>query len=431
MTTATAAAPYDVVIIGGGPVGGTLGALLLRAASQRPLRVLLLERDLPRETGDGDKPMPSSEPHDLQAPRELRVSALSRASERVLGAAGAWEAIRAGRISPYERMHVWPEQAEPRGPGSLRFDAAELSEPNLGYIIENRRVQRAALQAFTATGGVLRSGELQGIEFGARHVTLATTGGAIAARLVVGADGARSVVRGLAGLPADRQDYGQRAIVANVQPVQPHEHTAWQRFLGDGTLALLPLDNGQCSIVWSLPNAEAAARLACDPAQFSAALTDASANVLGELVLQGERLAFPLQRLDATSYARERCVLVGDAAHVVHPLAGQGVNLGLLDAAALAQCLAEASAEHEDPGALRVLRRYERWRKSENEMMATAMDAFNRFLAFGRDPVSRLAQRGLGWVDRSSMLRRFFVERALGVAGDLPDVARGGGGAPR
>ncbi len=417
MTDVAARTSCDVLIVGGGPVGAALGALLLGDKGPRALRVMLLERDLPRGLHAAEAPAPDE-------PRELRVSALSRASERVLDAAGAWPAIRAGRMGPYERMHVWPEQAEPRGAGALTFDAAELAEPNLGYVVENRRVQRAALQAFVAAGGTLLTGELQGIEFGARGVLLATSAGAVAARLVVGADGARSGVRSLAGLPADRQDYGQRAIVANVQPQQPHERTALQRFLGAGTLALLPLDDGQCSIVWSLPNATANAMLACDAAQFNAALTEASAGVLGQLELRSERLAFPLQRLGATSYARERCVLVGDAAHVVHPLAGQGVNLGLLDAAALAQCLAAATAEGEDPGALRVLRRYERWRKSENELMSTAMDLFNRYLAFGRGPASRLAQRGLGWVDRSALLRRFFVERALGLSGDLPEAAR-------
>ena len=150
-------------------------------------------------------------------------------------------------------------------------------------------------------------------------------------------------------------------------------------------MALLPLANGQSSLVWSLPRDRAEALLAAETAAFNAELTAASAGVLGTLSLASERRSFPLRRVSAPHYVRERCALVGDAAHIVHPLAGQGVNLGLLDAAALVQQLDQASREREDPGALRVLRRYERWRKSDNEVMSLAMDLFNRFLAFGGD----------------------------------------------
>jgi 2-octaprenylphenol hydroxylase len=153
-------------------------------------------------------------------------------------------------------------------------------------------------------------------------------------------------------------------------------------------------------------------------------VTAASDGVLGELELQGERAGFPLRRLEAPRYALERCVLVGDAAHIVHPLAGQGVNLGFLDAAALAQVLAGARDEREDPGALRLLRRYERWRKGDNQLVSTAIDGFNRFLSFGRDRVGRAAQRGLGWVDGSAIAKRLLIERAMGLAGEMPEVAR-------
>ncbi len=407
----TDAINHDVVIVGGGPVGAALGALLARQAGPASAaRILLLERHWP------------------QAPRAdaapaLRVSALSRSSERVLAAAGAWPAIAAGRRSPYERMHVWPESVRPRAAGTLTFDAAELSEPDLGSIVENLRVQHAAFEAHGAAGGATRAAELTALDFEAAGVRVSTTAGVFVARLVVGADGAQSVVRRLAGLPAELQDYGQTAIVAAVQPERPHERTAWQRFLGDGTLALLPLADGQCSIVWSLPHVLAERRLAEDPAAFSQALTAASDGVLGNLQLHGERSGFPLRRLEAPRYAMERCVLVGDAAHIVHPLAGQGVNLGFLDAAALAEVLADAGVEGEDPGALRVLRRYERWRKGENELVSAAIDGFNRFLSFGRDPLGRLAQRGLGWVDDSTAAKRLLIERALGLAGELPRAA--------
>ncbi len=412
----SAAQRCDVVIVGGGPVGASFGALLLGADPSARLRVLLVDRDLPVAANAA-----SAGPA-VGAGRDLRVFALSRASERILRAAGSWPAISAGRCAAYRRMHVWPESVAPRSSGSLTFDATLLGEPDLGWIVENAALQSAAAGAFQARGGLAVAGSVESVLFEDQCVRLLGPGLDVAAKLLVGADGARSAVRRLAMLPAENQDYSQLAIVANVRCEHPHEHTAWQRFLGHGTLALLPLAGGECSIVWSLVEADARAHLALDPAAFSAALTEASAGVLGRLTLASDRLTFPLRRLDAETYTRERCALIGDAAHVVHPLAGQGLNLGLLDAAALAEALAAAAGE--DPGAMRVLRGYERWRRHENELMSTALDLLNRFLAFGRDPAGRLAQRALGWVDAATPLKRLLVERALGLDGDLPAVAR-------
>ena len=192
----------------------------------------------------------------------------------------------------------------------------------------------------------------------------------------------------------------------------------------DGTLAFLPLADGTSSIVWSADEARAADLLSLSDTGFALELDRASDLALGGTRLVSERLSFPLVRLAAQRYVAQRVALIGDAAHVVHPLAGQGVNLGLLDAAALAQQVTSAVALREDPGALRVLRAYERWRKSEVAGMAQAIDAFDRLLAHGAGPVSRLAQRGLAWVNRSQELRRFFIRRALGLSGELPEAAR-------
>jgi 2-octaprenylphenol hydroxylase len=186
----------------------------------------------------------------------------------------------------------------------------------------------------------------------------------------------------------------------------------------------LPLRGGDCSIVWSVPAARARELLLQPESEFSQALTVASDQVLGRLTLVSGRAGFPLHRMSARHYVLERCALVGDAAHVVHPLAGQGVNLGLLDAAALADVLGRSLSEHEDPGALRILRAYERWRRSENEIMSRAFDVFNRLLSTGSDPLSKLAQRGMGMVSRSDLLRRLFMGRALGTTGDLPAAAQ-------
>lgn len=403
----------DVLIVGGGPVGGALAALLARgtSADRAPLSVVVLE---PRR-------LPALAPG---APIDLRVAAFSRASERVLRAAGAWDAIAAQRISPYERMRVWHESVTPTSPQALVFDAAEAHEPNLGYIIELRLVQNELLNAAERAGARILSAEFATLSIGEEHVHVETSAGAVHAKLVVGADGAQSAVRAAVGLTVELMSYGQTAIVANVATERPHENTAWQRFLRTGTLAFLPLSDGTSSIVWSADDDVAKPLLDASPEAFGLELRNASDSALGDTRLVSERAAFPLRRLAAHRYVAHRCALVGDAAHVVHPLAGQGVNLGVLDAAALAELLLAARREREDPGALRVLRQYERWRKSETQVMATAIDTFDRVLAHGTGPLSRLAQRGLGWVNRSEELKRLFIRRALGTAGELPAVAR-------
>lgn len=405
---------FDIAVVGGGPVGATLAALLA-GGTAAGRRVLLLEREPPPAATEADH-------------EDLRVFALSRASERILRAAGVWAGLKAAgaQPSPYERMHVWLHDSAPRGTGSLTFDAAELGEADLGCIVGNEALQRAALAALPAAGVEMLAAAVDDIRFEPDRVLLETTAGACAARLVVGADGGRSVVRRAAGFALETQDYGQLGIVANVHSERPHERTAWQRFLGDGTLALLPLADGRSSLVWSLPRARAEALLCAEPRVFDAELTAASAGVLGELRLGGARRSFPLRRMNAPRYVRERCALVGDAAHTVHPLAGQGFNLGLLDAATLAEVLETAIAGREDPGALRLLRRYERWRKSDNETMGIAMDLLNRFLAFGDGSLGAWAARGIDLVGRSQLLRRPFAERALGLAGGLPLIARRG-----
>ncbi len=397
---------FDVVIVGGGPVGACAATLLVRGAQ---MRVCVLERNRPRP--------PSG---DLDA----RVVAVSRASERILMTAGAWRRVLGSRIAPYERMRIWHESVAPFSSSALIFDAADVGEPNLGYIIESRLLQSALLDEFEASGGHIQAAEFQDLRIGPESVTVETTGGPLRASLAIGADGAKSAVRQSVGLTAGVSDYNETAIVATIATERAHENTAWQRFMRDGTLAFLPLADGASSIVWSADNALAQSLLALSQTDFERELNRASDQVLGSTRLVSDRHPFPLKRLGAHRYVAHRCALMGDAAHVVHPLAGQGVNLGFLDAAALAELILEARREREDPGALRVLRRYERWRKSEVAVMSTAMTAFDRFLAHGSGPISRLAQRGLGWVNSSPEIKRFFVGRALGLSGELPAAAR-------
>jgi 2-polyprenylphenol 6-hydroxylase len=405
---------FDVVIVGGGPAGACLGALLVRGAGgARALSVALLEPHAATVVPPAANAVP-----------DARVVAVSRSSERILLSAGAWPHIEGPRLAPYERMRIWHESVAPDSASVLTFDAADVAEPNLGYILESRLLQSALLRSFSAGGGQLEPAALVSLEVTQAQVRVVTTAGELCARLVVGADGAHSVLREAAGLSAETRAYGQSAIVATVATARGHAATAYQRFLARGTLAFLPLFNGESSIVWSADDALAAELAALDDAAFAAALERAADFALGTTRLAGARQSFPLRRLSAPRYVAPRVALIGDAAHVVHPLAGQGVNLGLLDAAALAEQLGAAVARREDVGALGVLRAYERWRKSEVAGLAAAIDAFDRLLAHGTGPLARLAQQGLAVVGRSEELRRFFIRRALGLSGELPQAAR-------
>ncbi|HWW22006.1 MAG TPA: FAD-dependent monooxygenase [Steroidobacteraceae bacterium] len=403
---------FDVVVVGGGLAGACAAALLARHAGLAAERVGLLSEESPVARVAGD-------------PAELRVVAISRASERVLRAAGAWSRLDPERLCAYERVRVWHETSSATGPSALRFDAADIAEPNLGFIAENSALVRACLDSFTAAGGSRIDSMLERASFDAAPVILQAAGGReLSARLVVGADGSQSVVRASAGLSARTLDYRQLAIVATVRTSQSHENTAWQRFLRTGPLALLPLFDGHSSIVWSVDQGPARELLDLSEQAFNERLTAASDEVLGSARVVSQRISFPLRSLAARSYVAPRCALVGDAAHVVHPLAGQGANLGLLDAAALCEVIADAIAEREDPGALRALRRYEQQRRTHNLMMDSAMSAFRAGFAASVGPAALLVNTALGAVNRSGALKRLFARQALGTAGALPKYAR-------
>lgn len=394
---------FDVLIAGGGMVGAALAALLASGETTRGLRVALAEPQ------PALAPLPSD-------PLDLRVSALSRAGEQLLLGTGAWPLLAARRPCPYERMVVWDAASLPGGAETLVFDAAEVGEPNLGHIVENRAVAAALIERALALGVTLIRSPVAGLELGADRARAEISGRAVTAGLVVAADGADSPLRHLAGLAGEGGPYPAEAVVTHLAPELPHGHAARQRFLASGPLGILPLADGRVSIVWSTSPEEAAHLTALDDAAFSVAVTRASDGVLGTLAATAPRVRFPLRRFNASSYAATRLVLVGDAAHTVHPLAGQGVNQGFLDVLALSAEIGRAVAAGEDPGDGRALGRYARARRADNALMGAALDGLFRLFTDPRAAVQRGRRVGLRLVNRAGPLKRLLIDRALGAS---------------
>lgn len=397
---------YDVLVAGGGLVGGGMANLLAAIG----LRVALVDAGTP-------PPMTSA------TPCGARVVALSRASERVLQDAGAWHLIAPSRRNAYQRMRVWDAKGSALDNDALVFDCADVAQPNLGSIVENDAIVRACHEAARPRANLtwLTDSPVTAMEFNADFVRVDLAGGArLRAALVIGADGARSVCRALAGIDVREGGYAQEAVVSHVRSSRPHDATAWQRFLPNGPLAFLPLADGRSSLVWSTTPEEARSLLALGDDAFAERLTAASDGVLGDITACSERLSFPLAWLHAVNYCRPRFVLIGDAAHAIHPLAGQGVNLGLLDAATLAGIVGERVAARRDIGDLAGLRRYERWRKSENGTMLAALTTLNGLFGSSAPLLAAARRAGLGYVNRIAPLKRNLILRAMGLAGDLP-----------
>jgi len=321
-------------------------------------------------------------------------------------------------------MCVWDAGGTPSGSGSLTFDCAEIGEPNLGYIVDGRALQWQCLQAARAAGVLLIEGTVAKVHAGDDDVALRLNDGReLRGRLLAAADGTESKTRELLGIETAGHAYHQDALVAHVQTARGHANTAWQRFLNTGPVAFLPLNDGRCSIVWSVARSKAGLLRAMDPESFGAALTEASGEALGQCTLTTKLAAFPLKLQYALDYARPRAVLLGDAAHAVHPLAGQGLNLGLLDCAALSQVLSEAGGV-ENYGDTKHLRRYERWRRSENVVAAAALDGLERIFSNSDARSMGLRSAGLGAVARMPFVKRGLARRALGLAGDVPEFLK-------
>lgn len=398
------ASDFDVTIIGAGMIGATLACAL----AELGLKVAVVEAQAPAA-------------FDPQGELELRVSAISVASENLLTNLGLWQQLPAQRLGSYREMQVWNQG------GLVHFDAAEVPCDHLGHIVENSLIQWAALNRLAQQSQVrlICPARLERLTQQGRLIALQLSNGeSLQTRLLVGADGTPSRVRFLAGIPVFARAYGQRAVVASVQTEYPHRQTAWQRFLRDGPLAFLPLADGRCSIVWSNTEHRAQGLLQLNDDGFRLALAEAMQGALGGITAVSPRLSFPLQLLQAHSYVASRIALVGDAAHTVHPLAGQGANLGFLDVAALAEVLRQGMRDGRDPGDPVLLARYQRWRRGHNLAMSFTFDGFHRLFDNDQMVLRWLRNAGLSMTDRLSGIKRQIMLQASGLSGDLPPLAR-------
>lgn len=397
----------DVVVVGGGIIGSTFAALL----GQSGVKVILLDAGV-RQLNSLKKV-------------DARVFAITRASEQILKAAGAWRRIDGNNIACFRKMHVWDEQ----GIGEINFDSAEVCQPTMGYIISHQVIIDALQEKLLDMENVrcLWSESPAFIKTETDYISLQTENGLLfKSKLVVAADGANSKIRSLANIHYQKHDYKQSALACVVTTEYPHEEIARQRFLKRGPLAFLPMvDQHQSAIVWSTSPDHTQRLKEMDKAAFHFELAEAFANELGEIKESSERIVFPLTRAQAEQYVQARVALIGDSAHTVHPLAGLGANLGLLDAAVLAEEVINTVEKERDPGRLQVLRRYERWRKGENNNVMYLMDGFKHLFENKMQSVQWLRNFGLDMVDSFPMAKHAIMKRAMGLEGDLPVIARG------
>jgi 2-octaprenylphenol hydroxylase len=380
---------YKIAIVGAGITGLTLAALLARSRHSGAFHITVIDA--------GERPVFSA---DMDV--SLRVSAIANGSAELLDSVGAWSLISDQRTSPYQAMRVWDESDNPESAAALKFDAAEFAIPQLGFITENVLIQHALLQVLDDT-----SVELQ---FKSRIDALPQ------ADLVVGADGARSIVRELACIKTNQWPYEQTAVVTHLKTEVSHDGRALQRFLKEGPLGMLPLRDGRISVVWSTTPEIAEQALAVSDKELGKMLTTASDAALGNLSVAGPKGAFPLCAQHAESYVLPGLALVGDAAHAIHPLAGQGANLGLQDTAELARVINMALDDGLHPGDRPVLRRYERARKGANLTMLHFMTGLNRLFATDSALLAKIRSAGMRAFNRSGPIRERAVKVALGVS---------------
>ena len=395
---------FDLVIIGGGLVGASLACAL----KDTSLSIALIEA----------QPAPAK-PHSgvSVGNADLRVSALNRASESFLRALGVWQVLPEQRLAAYDKMRVWDGE----GTGHIHFDAVELAQTHLGHIVENSVANAALMEILCVQNNVqvfspvkLDSIEQVGDDLPGYLLQL-DNGQLLQTSMLVAADGARSQVRQWAGFDTREWDYQHHALVCTVEVELNHQTCAWQRFTEDGVLAFLPMaQSNLCSIVWSCPEARAEHLLALEDDEFLSELSRAFEHKLGKVQACGERAAIPLRQRHAKSYVKDGVVLVGDAAHSIHPLAGQGVNLGFMDAYVLADEIKQGLARGLKASHPHVLARYERRRMPENLSMMATMEGFKRLFAVRSPGLRWLRNWGMTNMNRVGFLKNHIVQMAMG-----------------
>lgn len=397
---------FDVVIVGGGMVGAAVGC----SFGGSDLKVAIVEQVVPDVFS-------SEQPHDL------RVSALSLASKKILESIGAWEGVLSRRSCPFRRMRVW-ETA-----GDTEFSCDDINESELGFIVENRVTQLALLERLAEFDNVelIAPESIKAIDYSVSRQTVLRLGDdtELQAKVMIAADGGNSRVRQATGIGVTSWDYKQHAFVIYVETAYEQQDITWQRFVASGPQAFLPLTGNYGSIVWYNSADEVRRLKALDNKALIAELTATFPECLGEIKQVLGKASFPLKRQHAQQYVKQGVVLVGDAAHMINPLAGQGVNIGLLDAAAIAEVLIEANLKGEDIADMSILQRYEKMRRNDNLRMMTVMDAFYRVFSNDIPPLKFFRNLGLGLAGRISPAKKKVTRMAIGLEGNLPKLARG------
>lgn len=395
---------FDLIIVGGGLVGASLACAL----KDTPISIALVEA----------QPALSLNANPLNmADADIRVSALNRASEAFLTRLGVWQTLPAARLSAYDKMRVWDGE----GTGHIQFTANELAETHLGHIVENSVTSAGLMQALSQQTNVqvFNPAKVESIESleqdETSYLLQLDSGQLLQAPMVVAADGARSWVREWAQFDMREWDYQHHALVCTVALEMPHDACAWQRFTDDGVLAFLPLAQPNlCSIVWSCSEMHAQQLVDLSDAEFLTRLTRAFENTLGEVTACGKRAAIPLRQRHAKRYVKNGIVLVGDAAHSIHPLAGQGVNLGFMDAYVLADEIKQGVARGLSASHQQVLARFERRRMPENLSMMATMEGFKRFFAVKTPAIRWMRNWGMTKLNRVGFLKNHIVQLAMG-----------------
>lgn len=396
---------FDIIVVGAGMAGVAIAVGLAQGNSQ--LKIALVDPALASEA-----PSMGRELNDF----DRRVVALSAQSKALLENLGAWQQLPTERLSPYTGMHVWDGE----GTGSVTFAAADLHVPELGHIIENRQVVWALMQC------AQKLSNIQLIQEAARYIDNRQADGytplglangtVLQGKLIVGADGAVSRIRQWAGLPTREWDYDHHAIVATVRTEKPHQGTAWQRFRQQGPLAFLPLaEPNLLSIVWSTSPEEAQEVLTLNDVEFDQALTQAFEGRLGQVLESTAKVSIPLRQRHAKNYWTEGVVLAGDAAHVIHPLAGQGVNLGFKDVQVLVEEVLRGASQGLDIGSAAVLGRYQRRRQADNLATMAAMEGFKRLFGADHHLVRLIRNEGMRWFDKFLPVKQHVMMQAMGL----------------